>query len=104
VTTDLLLSIETSSAINDDINKILDKPFISDGIKKINNNFKMKNISLNDRSKLTDIFYSDFISNGENSICVVDDFITTGTSFKHAFNLLPSNVKKIGVCLYLLRS
>jgi len=101
---DLLVSIETSSSINDDIVKTIDKPYITNGIKKINKNFKMKDIEVGERNKLTNLFYKDFIHDNVSSICVIDDFLTTGSSFKNSFELIPNDVKKIGVCLFTLKS
>lgn len=101
---DLLVSIETSSNINRDISQKIGKPYITDGIKKLDKKFKMRDVELRNRTTLDNIFYKDFEKDDLESICIVDDFITTGTSFKNAFSLIPKDVKTVGFCLFVLRS
>jgi len=101
---DLLVSIQTSANINDDIMRILQKPYIKDGFKKINPLFKMRDVKLKDRANITNLFVADFNVKENAKICIVDDFITTGTSFKNAFEILPNTVKSVGMCLFKLES
>ena len=98
--TDMLVSLETSSNINDDIMGVINKPSIKDGFKKINNGFKMRGVPKADRRNITGLFNMDFELN--DNICVVDDFITTGSSFRNAFNIIPDNINAVGVCLFRL--
>ena len=97
---DVLVSLETSSNINDDIMGIIGKPSIKDGFKKIDSNFKMKGIPKVDRGNITGLFDLDFELGG--TICVVDDFITTGSSFRNAFSVIPDDINAVGICLFRL--
>ena len=97
---DVLVSLETSSNINDDIMEVVDKPSIKDGFKKINNSFKMRGVPKDERKNITGLFSMDFEL--KDNICVVDDFITTGSSFRNAFNIIPTNINAVGVCLFRL--
>ena len=100
---DLLVSIETTSNINTDLVNTINKTYIEDGFKKKDSSFKMKDIDKENRSNLKDIFDINFKTDEEN-ICIIDDFITTGTTFKNAFSLLPENINSCGVCLFKLIS
>lgn len=64
----------------------------------------MKDIPLDKRSDVKNLFKLDFDIEDNKSICVLDDFITTGTSFKNAFSLIPNNINAVGVCLFVLKS
>jgi hypothetical protein len=98
---DVLVSLETSSNINDDIMKVIGKPSIKDGFKKTDINFKMRGIPKGDRGNITGLFNLDFELGG--SICVVDDFITTGSSFRNAFSVIPDDINAVGICLFRLK-
>jgi predicted amidophosphoribosyltransferase len=98
------VSIETSSNINDDIISVIGKTSIKDGFKKNNPQFKIRGIDKSERLNLKNIFNIGFDMNPNQIVCVVDDFITTGSSFRNVFEILPENVKSIGVCLFRLKS
>jgi len=100
---DLLISIETTSNINDDLINTINKPHIENGFKKKDPSFKMKDINKNDRSNLKDLFDINFKIDNRD-MCVIDDFITTGTTFKNSFDLLPGSTNVCGVCLFKLVS
>ncbi len=100
---DILASVETSSNINDDIMNIVNKPFIKEGFKKIDNLFKMRSLKTRDRLKVDNLFNRGFDVEDGDTICVVDDFITSGSTFRNAFQTIPDNVNKVGVCLFYLR-
>ena len=95
---DQMVSLETSSNINDDIMYVIGKPYVKDGFKKVMKDFKMRSIPKDKRSDISGLFSVNFDMGG--SICVVDDFITTGSSFRNAFSLIPIEVPIIGVCLF----
>jgi len=101
---DVLVSIETSSNINDDIISVIGKTSIKDGFKKNNPQFKIRGIDKSERLNLKNIFNLGFDLDPNQIVCVVDDFITTGSSFRNVFEILPENVKSIGVCLFRLKS
>ena len=48
---EFLVSIDTSSNINEDIKNVLNIPYIKDGFKKKDSSFKMKNINKEERVK-----------------------------------------------------
>jgi len=81
--------------------KIMGLPYVIDGFKKVDPSFKMKDVKSKDRMKITDIFIKNFDTNDNDSICVLDDFITTGTSFKNAFDKIPP-INVVGACLFKL--
>jgi hypothetical protein len=100
----LVVSIETTSPVTREMAKTLDVPFMESGFKKNDPLFKMKDVDLKDRSSITGVFQRNFELPEGNIVCVMDDFITTGTSFKNAFDMLPDNTKTVGVCLFKLDS
>jgi orotate phosphoribosyltransferase-like protein len=99
---DIVTSIETTAQVNEHIMNILNKPYIVNGFKKTDSSFKMKDIKNYDRIKIVDIFTKEFDSKEGDTICVLDDFITTGTSFRNAFDKIPANINAVGVCLFKL--
>jgi DNA-directed RNA polymerase subunit H (RpoH/RPB5) len=101
---DVVASIETSANINGDIVNIIQKPYYKDGFKKNDQTFKMKDIKVTDRQNISNVFNLNFDASKHATVCVLDDFITSGTSFKNAFATLPSNIDKVGVCLFVLKS
>lgn len=101
---DMVVSIETTAPINIDMIKSTNKPNVTNGFKKIDSGFKMKDIDIENRKDITNIFYKDFNHDNANTICVVDDFLTSGTSFKNAFDVIPDNINKVGVALFRLKS
>lgn len=100
----LLASIETTAPVTDEFSKILNLPYKKHGFLKKDTNFKMKDVQLDKRSEIKQLFNLNFDISNNDSICVLDDFITTGTSFKHAFSLLPNDIHSVGVCLFILKS
>ena len=60
----------------------------------------MRGVPKADRRNITGLFNMDFELN--DNICIVDDFITTGSSFRNAFNIIPDNINAVGVCLFRL--
>jgi len=64
----------------------------------------MRSVLPKDRSNIKDLFNIGFDIPEGKKICVMDDFITTGTSFKNAFDKLPADMNVIGVCLFKLDS
>ena len=64
----------------------------------------MRDVKLSDRKNIGDLFTMNFNLNQNVKICVVDDFITTGTSFKNAFDILPERIYGVGMCLFKLNS
>ena len=101
---DVLVSIETSSNINDDIISVIGKTSIKDGFKKNDPQFKIRGVEKSERLNLKNVFNVGFDMSPDQIICIVDDFITTGSSFRNAFEILPENVKSVGVCLFRLKS
>lgn len=101
---DLIVSIETTSPVTKEMSESVNIPFIESGFKKQNPLFKMKDIDLKDRPSVTDLFSIGFDIPQGKKICVMDDFITTGTSFKNAFDKLPKDADVVGVCLFKLDS
>lgn len=101
---EFLVSIDTSSNINEDIKNVLNIPYIKDGFKKKDSSFKMKNINKEERVKISDMFNINFDLLDLNNICIIDDFITSGTTFKNAFDILPKEINKVGICLFYLKS
>lgn len=101
---DKVISIETTAPITDELANVLKIPYKNHGFLKQDKNFKMKNIPLDKRSDVKNLFKLDFDIEDNKSICVLDDFITTGTSFKNAFSLIPNNINAVGVCLFVLKS
>lgn len=100
---DLLVSIETTGPVNNEMAKNLNIPYVKDGLKKNNPLIKMKDIDLKDRSKISDLFKLNFQTDNINKVCVMDDFITTGNTFKNAFDKL-NGINSVGVCLFKLDS
>jgi hypothetical protein len=100
---DILVSVETSSNINDDIMNVVNKPFIREGFKKTDNLFKMRSLKNRDRLKVNNLFNRVFDVENGDSVCVVDDFITSGSTFRNAFQTIPDNINKVGVCLFYLK-
>jgi len=101
---EVIVSIETSSPVTNEMANMLKIPFIQNGFKKKDPSIKMKDISLGDRSNVKDLFNLNFAPNNSKVICVLDDFITTGTTFKNAFDKLPPDVDAFGICLFRLKS
>jgi hypothetical protein len=101
---DLVASIETTSPVTTEMASVLQIPFVKNGFRKNNPAFKMKDIDLKDRSNVKDLFSIDFKLDDKKVICVMDDFITSGMSFKNAFDKLPLGVESFGVCLFKLNS
>lgn len=99
-----VVSIETTAPITDELSDTLDLPYKKHGFLKQNSNFKMKDVPLDKRSEVKNLFNLNFDIKNDELICILDDFITTGTSFKNAFSLLPNNVDAVGVCLFILKS
>lgn len=99
-----VISIETTAPITDELSDELNIPYKKHGFLKQNSNFKMKDVPLDKRSEVKNLFNLNFDIKNNESICILDDFITTGTSFKNAFSLLPNNVDSVGVCLFILKS
>ena len=102
--TDLLVSVETTGPINNEMSNALQIPYIKDGFKKNNPLFKMKDIDLQNRGSVKDLFNLDFQLDENKVICIMDDFITSGTTFKNAFDKLHEGVEVVGVCLFKLNS
>lgn len=100
--TDFVVSIETTSPVTTEMASVLQIPFIKNGFKKNNPSFKMKDVDLKDRSNVKDLFRVDFQLENKKTICVLDDFITSGSSFKNAFDKLPDSIESFGVCLFKL--
>jgi len=101
---DLVVSIETTSPVTKEMAESINIPFVESGFKKQNPSFKMKDVDLKDRANVKDLFNIGFEIPIGKKICVMDDFITTGTSFKNAFDKLPVDINTIGVCLFKLDS
>jgi len=101
---DLVVSIETTSPVTKEMAESINIPFVESGFKKQDPSFKMKDVDLKDRSNIKDLFNIGFDIPQGKKICVMDDFITTGTSFKNAFDKLPADMNVIGVCLFKLDS
>lgn len=101
---DLVVSVETTCPVTSEMASLIDIPFIKDGFKKTIPSFKMKDVDLSDRAAITNLFDLNFQLGEHKRICVLDDFMTTGTTFKNAFNKLPEGIDSFGVCLFRLRS
>ena len=102
---DLIVSVETTCPVTTEMAGILQIPFIKNGFKKIDPSFKM--IDINDfgqRMSISNLFNLDFEFNENDTICILDDFTTSGSTFKNAFEKLPNSVKAFGVCLFKLNS
>lgn len=104
-TTDLLISIETTSLLINDMAAKLKIPYIEAGFKKLNKEIKMRNIKMSERGSLPTTLKLDqkLLGKGRH-VCLLDDFLSSGTTFKHAFSTLPENVTAYGVCLFKLNS
>ncbi len=101
---DLVVSIETTSPVTKEMAESINIPFMESGFKKQNPSFKMKDVDLKDRPNVKDLFNIGFDIPQGKKICVMDDFVTTGTSFKNAFDKLPADMNVVGVCLFKLDS
>lgn len=101
---ELMVSIETTSPVTKEMAESVGKPFIENGFKKQDPSFKMKDVDLKDRLGVNDLFNIGFEIPERKKMCVVDDFITTGTSFRNAFDKLPIDMNVVGVCLFKLNS
>jgi glutamine phosphoribosylpyrophosphate amidotransferase len=101
---DLIVSIETTSPVTKEMAESINIPFSENGFKKQDPSFKMKDVDLKDRANIKGLFNISFQIPVGKKICVMDDFITTGTSFKNAFDKLPTDTNVIGVCLFKLNS
>lgn len=101
---ELVVSVETTCPITTEMSKLIDIPFIKDGFKKTIPSFKMKDVDLPDRASIKDLFDLNFNLDRYNKICIIDDFMTTGTTFKNAFDKLPKGINSVGVCLFRLMS
>lgn len=101
---DLVVSIETTSPVTKEMAESINIPFMESGFKKQNPSFKMKDVDLKDRPNVKDLFNIGFDISQGKKICVMDDFVTTGTSFKNAFDKLPADMNVVGVCLFKLDS
>jgi hypothetical protein len=100
--TDKVVSLETTASLTKEMGQILNRSFIENGFSKINKELKVRSIKPEDRHKLDKLFDLNFDIDNHAKICVLDDFITTGTSFKNAFNLIPTDIDAVGVCLFIL--
>jgi hypothetical protein len=98
---DYIVSLQSSASINNNITVSVDKPFITNGFKKNDPDFKMREIDLDKRNDINQVFYKDFEYDTNDKVVVIDDFITTGTSFKNAFDTM-SGIK-YGVTLFRLK-
>jgi orotate phosphoribosyltransferase-like protein len=101
---ELLVSIETTARVNSDIMERMAIPYVTNGLTKIDKNFRMRLIPKGERENVSDIFNLNFDISNNSNICILDDFITTGSSFKNAFIKLPETINKVGVCLFKLDS
>ena len=101
---DMVISIETTSPVTSEMASVLQIPYIKNGFKKINSLFKMKDVDVQDRENIKDLFNIDFQLDDSKVICVMDDFLTSGNTFKNAFDKLPDNVNAFGICLFKLNS
>ncbi len=102
---ELLVSVETTCPITAEVANILDIPFIKNGFRKINPSFKMRDINdFKERMSIEDLFDLDFSIDDNKNICIIDDFVTSGSTFKNAFNKLPPGINAVGVCLFQLKS
>lgn len=101
---DMIVSVETTSPVTKEMASMIDIPFTDSGFKKINPALKMKDIDLKDRAAVKNLFRMEFNLPENGVICVMDDFITTGTTFKNAFDMIPENIKAVGICLFKLDS
>ncbi len=101
---DLIVSIETTSPVTKEMAESVGKPFIESGFVKKDPSFKIKDIDLKDRLGIKDLFNVGFEISEGKKICVMDDFVTTGTSLKNAFDKLPIDMNVVGVCLFKLNS
>jgi len=101
---EVIVSVETTSPVTEEMASVIDKPFIKNGFKKLDPSFKMRSLQIADRDKISDLFHLDVDLTGTNVVCVMDDFITSGSTFKNAFDKLPADMKAVGVCLFKLNS
>jgi hypothetical protein len=99
---ELWISIESQSPLSQNIATSVGKPYIPSGFKKKDPLFKIRSIPKSHREGVSDFLYLDFPTPTSKSICVVDDFLTTGTTFRQAFQLVPADWEKVGVCLFSL--
>ena len=97
----IIVSIETTSPVTDEIGNLLGKPYEKHGFKKLDSTFKMRDIPLNKSGEIRNLFNINFNINND-VICILDDFITTGSSFKNAFEIIPTEIDSVGVCLFKL--
>jgi orotate phosphoribosyltransferase len=61
----------------------------------------MRSIPYNKRKEVSNLFNINFNINND-VICILDDFITTGSSFRNAFEIIPTEIDSVGVCLFKL--
>jgi orotate phosphoribosyltransferase-like protein len=101
---ELVVSIDTTSPVTKEMAESVGIPFIESGFKKLDPSLKMKDIELKDRLGIKGMFSRNFELPAGKTICVMDDFITTGTSMKNAFDMLSEDVNAVGVCLFKLNS
>ncbi len=102
--TETILGVESSSSLLSELANSTNRKFVENAFVKINKSIRMKDINPKDRGQIENLFKIMFdLSNNEN-LCVIDDFTTSGTSFKNAFNLIPPEIPVVGVCLFKLNS
>ena len=99
----IIASIDSTTPVTDEMASSIGKPYEKNGFKKIDDTFKMRSIPIDKRGEISNIFNMNFNINND-TICILDDFITTGSSFKNAFNIIPNNINSVGVCLFKLES
>lgn len=101
---EMLISVESTSPTNDDMANSLGIPYVKNGFLKNDSNFKMRSVKPSERGSVKDLFKLNANVENKNRICIMDDFITSGSTFKNAFDKLPIGVNAVGVCLFKLIS
>lgn len=99
---EIILGVETSSKLLSELANSTNHKFVENAFVKVDKNIRMKEINPKDRGQIENLFKIMFDLSNNDNLCVIDDFTTSGTSFKNAFNLIPSEIPVVGVCLFKL--
>lgn len=100
----VIISVETTSPVTREMASVIHKPFIENGFNKNNPAFKMKDVDISNRNNVQDLFTLNAELGEHKIICILDDFLTSGTTFKNAFDKTPDGIQSVGVCLFKLNS
>ena len=100
----IIISVETTSPVTREMASVIHKTFIENGFGKNNPEFKMRSVPISSRNNVQDLFTLNAELGEHKIVCILDDFLTSGTTFKNAFDKTPEGIQSVGVCLFKLNS